>query len=151
MTVREIMTSRVITVGMDATIGEAADLMVQHNTSCLPVVDDQGKLVGILTHADFGFHKRFLPFASHLYTLMGKWVTPATLERVAKEVSSRLVRDVMTKPVITTTEDTSLADVAEVFMARRVNRLPVLRDGELVGIITKHDFVKLMVAGASPS
>ena len=101
MNVREIMTSQVITITADSTVEEEAKLMLERGTSCLPVLDHQEQLVGILTHTDFGFHRKFLPMADHLYTLMGSWVRPETLEEVAKAVSSRRIKEVMSHPVVT--------------------------------------------------
>ena len=79
MNVRDIMTSPVVTTTANSTVEQAAQLMLERSTSCLPVLDDQGQMVGILTHTDFGFHHKFLPMADHLYTLMGSWVRPDTL------------------------------------------------------------------------
>ncbi|MBI4282700.1 MAG: CBS domain-containing protein [Chloroflexi bacterium] len=144
MNVREIMTSPVITIQEDATVGEAAQLMLQRGTSCLPVLDGQGRLVGIVTHTDFGLHKRFLPMSDHLYTLMGSWVSPETLEEVARAVSRRKVKEVMSHPVVTVQEETPVAEVADLMLRRSISRVPVMRGRELVGIVTKHDLVKLM-------
>ena len=145
MNAQDIMSSPVITIRTDATVEEAAKLIVEQVTSCLPVLDDQGELVGILSHTDFGFHRRFLPMTDHLYTLMGSWVRPETLEEVARTVSRRKVKDVMTHPVVTVQEDSPVADVAELMLRRNINRLPVMRGKELVGIVTRHDFIKLMI------
>lgn len=151
MNVREIMTSPVITIKVDATVGEAARIILERGTSCLPVVDDHGRLVGILTHTDFGFHKRFLPMSDHLYTLMGSWVNPETLEEVARTVSSRKVKEVMSHPVVTVQEETSVAEVADLMLRRNISSLPVMRGKELIGIVTRHDLVKLMSMTPTPS
>ena len=145
MNVRDIMTSPVVTTTADSTVEEAAQLMLERAISCLPVLDDQGQLVGILTHTDFGFHRKFLPMADHLYTLMGFWVNPKTLEEVARNVSSRKVRDVMSHPVVTIQEDVPIAEVADLMLQKSISRVPVVRGKELIGIVTRHDFIKLMV------
>ena len=113
MNIGDIMTSPVITITADSTVEEAAKLMLERGTSCLPVLDHQEQLVGILTHTDFGFHRKFLPMADHLYTLMGSWVRPETLEEVAKAVSSRRVKEVMSHPVVTVQEDAPVAEAAK--------------------------------------
>ncbi|MFQ6026651.1 MAG: HPP family protein, partial [Dehalococcoidia bacterium] len=79
MRAKEIMSAPVVTLRPDATVGEAVDLMLSHQISCLPVVDDRERLVGILTHTDFGLHQKFLPLADNLYTVLGSWATPKTL------------------------------------------------------------------------
>ena len=151
MNVQDIMSSPVITIRDDASVEEAAQLILERATSCLPVLGDNGDLVGILTHTDFGFHRRFLPMASHLYTLMGSWVEPDTLEEVARAVSSKRVRDVMSHPVVTVQESTTVAEVAELMLNKNINRFPVMRGNELIGIITRHDFIKLMTMSPEPS
>ncbi len=151
MQAKDIMTSPAITITTDSTVEEAATLMLDRGTSCLPVLDDRGRLAGILTHTDFGFHHKFMPMADHLYTLMGSFVTPETLEQVARDVSRKKVREVMSHPVITIQEDAPVAAVADLMLHRSVSRLPVMRGKEMVGIITRHDFVKLMTAGQAGS
>lgn len=151
MNVRDIMTSPAITIKVDATVEEAAEILVVKGTSCLPVVDNKGDLVGILTHTDFGLHRKFLPLVDHLYTLMGSWVKPETLEEVARTVSSRLVKDVMSHPVITIQEDAPIADVANLMLQRNINRLPVMQGKQLVGMVTRHDLVKLMIENSTSS
>jgi CBS domain-containing protein len=151
MNVRDIMSSPVTTIKADATVEEAAKLIVEKATSCLPVLDDQGQLVGILTHTDFGFHRRFLPMTNHLYTLMGSWVRPETLEEVARTVSSKKVKEVMSHPAITVQEDAPIAEVADLMLQKNISRVPVVQGKELVGIVTRHDFIKLMIMSTEPS
>ena len=145
MNARDLMSSPVVTTTEDSTVAEAAALMLEHGASCLPVLDREGTLTGIITHSDFGFHRKFLPMSDNLYTLMGSYVRPETVETVAREVSSRLIKDVMSHPVVTIGEDATIAEVADVMINKGYNRVPVTRGKELVGIITRHDLVKLMV------
>ena len=107
--------------------------------------------MGILTHTDFGFHRKFLPMADHLYTLMGSWVRPETLVEVAKAVSSKKVKEVMSHPVVTIQEDAPIAEVADLMLQKGISRIPVIRGKELIGIVTRHDFVKLMVVDPAHS
>ena len=151
MLARDIMTSPVLTIPESATVAEAATQMLEHGTSCLPVVNAEGKLTGILTHSDFGFHRKFLPMTDYLYTLMGSFVQPETVERVASKVSARRVKEVMSHLVVTLQEDAPISSVADIMINKAFNRIPVMRGKELVGIITRHDMVKLMAPGTSDS
>ena len=146
MNANQVMSRPVTTIGPHDTVEKAASLMLESNSSCLPVLDKHGKLIGILTHTDFGFHRKFFPMADHLYTLMGSWVTPKTLEDVAKEVSKKTVSEVMSHPVVTVQEDATISDVAETMVRNKIHRIPVLKGEELEGMITRHDFVKLMAS-----
>ena len=145
MNARDIMSSPVVTTTEDATVADAAALMIRHGASCLPVLSSEGRVTGIITHSDFGLHRKFLPMSDQLYTLMGSFVRPETLERVAREVSGRQIKEVMSRPVATVDEDAPVAKVADIMIHRGIKRIPVMRGRELVGIITRHDLIKLMV------
>ena len=151
MLARDIMTSPVVTISEDSTVAEAAALMIERGASCLPVLNRDGQLTGIITHSDFGFHRKFLPMTDHLYTLMGSFVRPETVEMVAREVSARRIRDVMSQPVVTLEEEAPIAKVADLMISKGIHRLPVTRGEELVGIITRHDLVKLMMQNLAGS
>jgi CBS domain-containing protein len=147
MQARDLMCASVITIRPDAMVGEAARLMLERNISCLPVVDDQDQLVGILTHTDFGLHPKYQPLAENLYSLLGSSTTPHHIEEVSRKVSSRLVKDVMRHPVITVQEDASIEEVTQLMLRQEIHRLPVMQGSQLVGIITRHDFLKLFASG----
>ena len=103
--------------------------------------------MGIITHSDFELHHKFLPLAdTNLFTLLGSWASPETMEEVARKVRGRHVKDVMSHPVETIQEEASLAQVAELMLGKSVHRLPVMRGTELVGIISRHDLLKMVLA-----
>jgi len=118
--------------------------MLENNVSCLPVVDEQGHLVGVLTHTDFGLHPKFRPLADNIYSLLGASTTPQHIQEVSRSVRGTLVKEVMHHPVTTVKEDTPIAEVMQLMLRQGIHRLPVMRDGRLVGIITRHDFLKLI-------
>jgi CBS domain-containing protein len=144
MLARDLMSPSVITVPLQATIGEAAHLMLENNVSCLPVVDEQGHLVGLLTHTDFGLHPRFRPLAENIYSMLGASTTPKNIQEVSRSVSGKLVKDVMHHPVTTINEDAPITDAMQLMLNQGIHRLPVMGEGHLVGIITRHDFLKLI-------
>ncbi len=142
MQARDLMSANVRTVSADATVGDAARMMLEHNVSCLPVVNQDDRLVGILTHADFGLSPRFLPLADNIYSIMGNTTTPQHFAEVARRVSSKLVKDVMHHPVTTVQEDTPTVEVVGLMLRREIHRMPVMQGDRLVGIITRHDLLK---------
>ncbi|MBI2171883.1 MAG: CBS domain-containing protein [Chloroflexi bacterium] len=146
MQVKDIMSSPVVTIGPEATVQEAANLMLQSNLSALVVVDESKHIVGILTHSDFGVQRKLLPLADNLYQLLGSWADPKAIEDIAEKVRVRLVKEVMTRDVEVVTEDVPIGEVVERMLKHRVNRLPVVRDKELVGIVTRHDLLKVIAA-----
>lgn len=136
MQVRDVMTRNVISVGTHQSVLEAAQLMLDNRISGLPVVDAAGKLVGIVTEGDFlrrgeiGTQRQ-----------RPKWLEfvlgPGRLASEYVHASGRKVEEVMTPDPYTVTEDDSLETVVEVMERQHVKRLPVLRDGRLVGIVSR--------------
>ena len=115
---KDIMTTSVVTVGVDDNVDRAISLMVQHRISGLPVLDEDGRPVGIVSEFDL-------------------------LELVCEGLSDdSKVRDFMSADLFGVCEDDSWVAVADVFRAKRVRRLPVLRDGVLAGIISRHDLMR---------
>ena len=143
MRATELMSTPVITVSPEATVAEAARLMIDRNVSCLPVVDGGDRLVGILTHSDFGLHHRFVPLAGNLYTLLGSWADTRTFAENARASMGKRVADVMTRDVVTVKDDDSVSQVAATMLNRHVKRTPVMRGKTLLGVITQHDMLKL--------
>jgi CBS domain-containing protein len=145
MRVKDVMTPKVICVGADEAIVNAARLMLQHQISGLPVVGKKGELVGIVTEGDFlrrgelGTNRRRPKW---LEFLLG----PGKLAQEYVQASSKKIEDVMTPDPWTIGEDESLETVVDMMERRRIKRIPVTRDGRLVGIISR---ANLMHAVAS--
>ncbi|HNP84913.1 MAG: CBS domain-containing protein [Chloroflexi bacterium SZAS-1] len=112
MQVREIMTSDVISVLEDSTIEDAARVLARHRISGLPVVNAAGALVGLVTEYDF----------------------------ISKQGNT--VADIMSRGVISITEDTNVEEVSHLLANRRIRRVPVLRGDRLVGIVSRSDLIK---------
>jgi CBS domain-containing protein len=134
MRAHQIMTRSVVTVRPDATILEAANTMLQHHVSGLPVVDAAGKLVGIVSEGDFirrgeiGTQKKRSRWLSFL---MGADATQYVREH------GRKVSEVMTHDPLTIAEDATLEEIVNAMEANGIKRMPVMRDGKLVGIVSR--------------
>lgn len=147
MEARDIMTAPVYTLRDTGTAGEAARVLVEHRISALPITDEAGKLVGILTNSDFFLHPIRYPGAEgHLFELLGSLVGLGDMEKVSKALAERSVQDVMSQPVVTITEDTDLSEIVRLMVHDKRKRLPVVRDDQVVGIVCRHDFLKLITA-----
>ncbi len=147
MFAKELMTSPVITIGQDESVADAAKLMLERDVSALPVIDEGGNLMGILTHSDFGLSPKFRPLVENVYTLLGATTTPRHLEETAHQVGNKRVKDVMRRSVITIGPEDGVEHIAQLMMRSQVHRLPVVDKGRLVGIVTRHDFLKLIASG----
>jgi CBS domain-containing protein len=140
MRANQIMTQHVITIGADAPIAEAVDVMLRHHVSGLPVVDADGGLVGIISEGDFirraklGTQRKRCRWLSFL----------VGADRVAADfvhAHGRKVGEIMTPDPLTISEDTPLDEIVEMMESNNVKRLPVLRGNRMVGIVTRSDFL----------
>jgi CBS domain-containing protein len=152
MRVRDIMSTRVISIAPDANVLEAIRLMLQNHISGLPVIDRSGALVGVVTEGDFlrrtetgTEHKR----PRWLEFLMG----PRRLADEYVHTHARRVEEVMTRTPVTITEDAALDEAVRVMERRRIKRLPVTRGGQVVGIVSRANLLHALAslgAAASP-
>ena len=145
MKARDVMTRNVISVGPDATVLQVARLMLQHRISGLPVVDASGALVGIISEGDFlrrretaTEHRR----SRWLEFLMG----PGKLASEYAHSHGARVTEVMTEDVEAVGEDADLEEVVELMERRRIKRVPVMRAGRMVGILTRSNLMHAMVS-----
>ena len=140
MQARDVMTASVATIGHDATVRQAAKLMLERGVSALPVLDQKGQLAGIISEGD-------LVRRAELGTGQARswWLQLMSGESAAADyvkTHSTRVRDVMTRPVISVTETTPLDKIALLFEKHRIKRVPVIRSGQAIGIVSRADLVR---------
>jgi len=146
MLVRQIMLTPVITVDEDCSLEEAAKMMLDRNVGGLPVVDDRGELCGIVTESDFVAREKGIPFSLYRFPQMfGEWMPHEHVERIYEAARRRAVREIMSRDVITVTEVDTIETVLEKMLKCGLHRLPVVRDRKPVGIVTRHDLLRLML------
>jgi CBS domain-containing protein len=140
MKAHQIMTRNVVTIAPDASIHDAAKLMIDHHVSGLPVVDDAGKLIGIVTERDFLRRQELGTEAKRprwLEFLRGPGRQAVDFVREA----GRKVHEIMTPTVYSVIPDAELADIVEIMERHRIKRVPVVQGDRLVGIVSRHNFV----------
>src|SRR5262249_33664565 len=143
MKASDVMTREVVSVRPDSSILEAVRLMLQRRISGLPVTDDGGRLVGIVTEGDFlrrvetGTERKR---ARWIEFLMG----PGKLATEYVHTSGRKVQDVMTPDVRTVGEDAPLEKIVHLMERHHVKRLPVVSGGRVVGIVTRANLVRAL-------
>jgi len=137
MKVRDIMTTDPVKVTGDTRLKEAARLMVRHRVSGLPVVDESGKLIGILSEGDF-IRREAGRDRPHGVSLLDAVFGEGELQPVGAET----VAEIMTRSVVTITPEATVGEAARVMGRRSVKRLPVVDlEGELIGIVSRADVV----------
>ena len=145
MQVKDIMTQNVISVQADEPIVKAARLMLQNRISGLPVVDREGELVGIVTEGDFlrrseiGTQRRRPRWLEFI-------VGPGRLADEYVHASGRKVDEIMTPDPSVVTENDSLETVVELMQRRHIKRLPVMRGGRMVGIVSRANLMHALAS-----
>jgi CBS domain-containing protein len=148
MKASDVMTKRVISIEADAPIMEAVRLMLQNRISGLPVVGRKGELAGMVTEGDF-LRRSEIGTQRHRNRLLEFLVGPGRLAEEYVHASGRKVEEVMTREPITVTEDTPLDEAVGLMERHRIKRLPVVRDGKLVGIVTRANIMHALVSLAT--
>lgn len=145
MKASDVMVTDVVTVGPDTAVAEVARLLLEHRISGVPVVGDSGELLGIVSEGDLmrraeaGTGRR-----------RSWWLTMLSgEEQVARDYvreNARRVRDIMSPTVHTVAPDTPLGEIAELLESRRIKRVPVLRDGRVVGIVSRANLLQALAS-----
>jgi len=147
MKVREIMTSDVITVRRDTPVNDIAELMGERDISGVPVVDESNHVVGIITELDMIVRNTRLELPAFIQILD---LARIPLERPGhyrdrlRHMLGTQAADIMTENVVTVSPDAQVEDLAEVMVKRRLNPVPIVEHGVLVGIVSRADLIRMM-------
>jgi CBS domain-containing protein len=145
MRAKQVMTRQIHTVAANASVYEAAQVMLNAGISAAPVVDVDGALIGIVSEAD-------LMYRSEIGTAPGKsWLQrllsdDAVLANDYIRAHSHRVADVMTKNLVTADEGATLGEIATLMQRHRVKRIPIVRDGKVVGIESRANLLQGLLA-----
>ena len=144
LTIQDVMSRPALTVRPETPLKDVARTLVEHRISGLPVVDDEGHILGVISEADLLAKEQGASNIHHrrLARLLGE--SPRTRTQLAK-LSATTDGDAMTVPAITITGDRPLAEAAALMTNRGINRLPVVDGGTLVGVVSRADLVRAYV------
>ena len=141
MRVRELMTEKVFTIGPEAPIKDVARILVDNGISGLPVCDIEGRVIGVISEGDI-LYKVHDPSEGHIGRPLG-WIIEGTPNYAGSIKAKALTaRKAMTSPAITIAPHESVAQAARIMCEHHVNRLPVVTDEKLVGLVTRADLVR---------
>ena len=145
MKVKEIMIQPVIVIGESASLEEAARTMLEHRIGCVPVVNEEGEITGIITESDFTAKRRGVPFSTFSAPqLFGQWMDEQSIDRLYNAARTMTAGEIMRREPVTLTEDDSLAVVLDRMLRHNITRIPVVRNRVPVGIVTRHDLLRLV-------
>jgi CBS domain-containing protein len=150
MLAKDAMTSDVVTARPDTTVTELARRLLNRRISALPVTDTEGCIVGIVSEGDL-LRRRELGTEQRHSWWLEVFGDPDALARDYAKAHGLTAADIMTNPVMCVEETAPLAAVANILETHAIKRVPVLRDGKLVGIISRADLMRAFVAIAAPA
>ena len=145
MRANDVMVHDVVTVGFETDLAEAVKLMVEHDVSALPVVDAENNLVGILSEADL-VHRVEIGTEKHRPWWLEAVTGAGTLAQEFAKSHGEKVGEIMTSDVVVVAEDTPLAEIASLLERKRIKRVPVTRDGKLVGVVSQSNLVQALAS-----
>jgi CBS domain-containing protein len=144
LTVRDVMSAHVLTCGPDQTLGDVAHLMVDKDVRAIPVVNDAGTLLGMVTHRELLRH--LLPdYLQRTKSGEVRAPTRTQIQRGTADPRQILVKEAMARTVLCVSEDQTLSDVASLMNNKDVDRFPVVREGVVVGFLTRADLIRRLV------
>jgi CBS domain-containing protein len=127
-------------------LADVAQIMLDRRIGCVPVVDEHGKLRGIVTETDFAAKERGVPFSLLILPQVFNESMPReAVERVRRAAKTTAAKEIMITEVITAAEDTPAEEVARQMLRYDIDHIPVTRDGVPVGLVSRHDFVRMIV------
>lgn len=146
LTASDIMTTQIHTVHQDTEIAALAKMFVEHKVNAMPVVDDNGSLVGMVTQTDLVEQDKPL----HIPTVISlfDWViyleSPKKFSEEVRKVTARKVGEICTTDVVTCTSETPVSTVASLMVDNKVHLIPVVTDGQMVGVVARLDVIRSM-------
>ena len=146
MKAREVMTTKVVSVGPDLATRKVAKMLIDNKISAVPVVDDKGSPIGMVSEGDLvSCDTPDLQARRDWWLVLlaeGEMLHPDFLASL--RAPDRLVRDVMVSPVVTVGEEADVGEIARLLTTHGIKRVPVVRDGRIVGIVSRADLVRAL-------
>ncbi|AGW14238.1 CBS domain-containing protein [Megalodesulfovibrio gigas] len=149
LTAKDIMSKSPVTVTPSTDVATAARIMLENHFNGLPVVNNAGVLVGIVTQSDCISQQGSIKLPSY-FTILDSFIPLPSMEDMEGEIAkmtAATVDGLMTKDVATVTLDTSIEEVANLMVDRRFHTLPVLDGDKLAGVIGKEDLLRVIASG----
>jgi CBS domain-containing protein len=144
----EIMTTEVITVKKDTSVKELAQILYERHINGVPVVDDEGSLIGIVCESDLirMGQKLHIPTVVAIFDWVLYLERPKKMEKEIQRINASTVEDLYTKEVVSVDSQTPVEEIATLMTEKKIYTIPVLEQGRLVGIIGKGDLIRTLVS-----
>lgn len=148
--VQDIMTRDLITVSPETDIIKTAKLLLENHINGVPVIDETGKLVGILCQSDLVAQQKKLPIPS-VFSFLDGVINVSSMKQIKKQVekiAATVVAEAMTPNPITVQPDMGIEVVAALMVENHFHTIPVVDEGKLVGIVGKEDILRTLIPGS---
>lgn len=148
LTAKDIMTTDVVTLTPEADIATAAKLLLEKHINGVPVVNEEGKLKGILCQSDLVAQQKTMRMPS-LFTLLDGYIaftSNTEMEKEISKISATNVEQAMTSSPKTISPDTTIEEIANLMINKKIYTLPVIEDGMLIGVVGKEDILKVLTS-----
>jgi CBS domain-containing protein len=144
---KDIMTREVVTVEQTSSVKEVARILSERRISGMPVVDEQGKLIGVVTESDLIYQtkKVHIPTVMNLFDSFIFLENPDQLEKELKKMAASTAGDICVRDVRTVGPDTPLDEIATIMAEKNVHTLPVMDGSTMVGVIGKSDIIRTLI------
>ena len=149
---KDIMTTQVITAAPDLPVEKLAALLWENKIGGVPVVDTEGKLLGVATENDLIDQAKNIHIPT-VISILDSFVfleSPQKMDKEFEKMTGRVVGDICSKELITVDEDTPFNEVATIISEKKVHTLPVLANGKIAGVIGKSDLIRAISQGHGP-
>jgi len=146
----DVMVRDVVTVKPDDQVAEAVRLLAEHDVSALPVVDNNENVVGVISEADL-LHREEIGTEKHRPWWLEAATPASTLAGEFAKSHGRRVEEVMSTDVVSAAEDTTLGEIATILERHRIKRVPILRSGKLVGIVSRSNLIQALASSRAPA
>jgi CBS domain-containing protein len=141
----DVMVRDVVTVHPDTDVAEAVKLLAEHDVSALPVVNGEGRLIGILSEADL-IHRVEIGTEKRRPWWLEAVSGAGTLAEEFAKSHGKKVGEVMTSEVVVVSEETPLSEIAALFERKRIKRVPVVKDGKVVGVVSRSNLIQAVAS-----
>ncbi len=144
---RDIMTKEILTVTPKTSVSELAELFTTHNINGVPVVDDEGRLLGVVTENDLIYQKKkvHIPTVINILDSVIYLESPEKMKQEMQKITGVTVQDIYTSNVITIGQETPIDEIATIMAEKNIHTLPVLDNDNLIGVIGKGDIIKTLI------
>lgn len=147
MLARDVMEKNVVTVKEDSNVEDATRLLIEKGISGAPVVDEEGYLKGIISEGDLIYREKQIHIPAVIQILDSTIFVESVkkFQEELKKITAYKVKELMTKDVVTVEMNAPIEEIATLMIEKKINRIPVVEEGKVIGIITRQNVLKSMI------